>query len=251
MITPAISVQLYSVRTALEADPAGTIDRLADAGFTHVEAGLKFLKALPDLLPAIQGRGLATPTLTASLVGVNRSEAWQTARAIGAHTVVDTFVPAERWTDLAAVEWIAAELNAAAAEAAEHGLAVGYHNHWWELETRVDGQTALDALVGRLDDGVALEVDAYWVAVGGEDPVDFLTRHADRVRFLHLKDGPITRDNHAQQPAGSGSMPIGALLAAVPRLETAVVEFDDYAGDVFAAVAQSRVHLAEQLGGRA
>ena len=112
------------------------------------------------------------------------------------------------WTTLDDVQSIADRLNTAAAKAADFGLRVGYHNHWWELEHRFEGRTALDQLVDRLDPRVVLEVDAYWVAVGGVDPVEYVASQADRVRFLHLKDGPVTRDNKQQVPAGQGSMPL-------------------------------------------
>lgn len=250
MAHPTVSVQLYSVRNALEAAPVDTIQRLAGIGLTQVEAGLKYLNALPGLLEAIHDAKLATPTLTASLFHVDRSSAWSKAHELGAGTVVETFVPVEHWTSLEDVDTIAGELNAAAAEAASEGLRVGYHNHWWELETRFDGKTALDLLIERLDPSVILEVDAYWVAVGGEDPVEFVGKHADRVRYLHLKDGPIDRDNSHQRPAGTGSMPIREIVAAAPGLEAGVIEFDEYDGDVFEAISESLVYLQGVLGER-
>lgn len=244
MALRSVSVQLYSVRTALESDPSGTIDRIAEIGFTQVEAGFKYLTAHPELIDAIRRNDLGTPTMTASLFEVaDRAPVWGLARRLGATTVSETFVPEQHWTSVADVEHIADELNAAAAEAAGHGLTVAYHNHWWELETRFDGRTAFDLLIERLDPRVVLEIDAYWVAVGGVDPVAFVTAHADRVRFLHLKDGPISRDNAAQRPAGQGSLPIPELIAAAPLLEAGVVEFDEYAGDVFGAIAESLAYL--------
>lgn len=249
MAHPTVSVQLYSVRTALESAPAETIQRLAGIGLTQVEAGLKYLNGVPGLFEAIAEAKLATPTLTASLFHADRASAWSKAHELGAGTVVETFVPVEHWTSLADIDAIASELNAAAAEAAREGLRVGYHNHWWELETTFDGQRAFDLLIERLDPAVILEVDAYWVAVGGEDPVAFVARHADRVRYLHLKDGPIDRDNSHQQPAGMGSLPIREIVAAAPRLESGVIEFDEYDGDVFGAIAESFAFLQTVLGG--
>ena len=239
-----ISVQLYSVRNALEVDPVGTIDRIADIGFEAVEAGFKYLSSYPELVDAIHRHGLLTPTLTSPLFEVaDRVPVWELAKRLGAHTVVDTFIPEPHWTSVADVDHIAAELNQAAVEAADHGLRVGYHNHWWELETEFNGERAMELLITRLSPQIILEVDAYWVAVGGEDPVEFVRRHADRVRYLHLKDGPINRDNAEQRPAGTGAMPIPALLDAAPNLEAAIVEFDEYSGDVFEAIAESHVYL--------
>ncbi|WP_165314350.1 sugar phosphate isomerase/epimerase family protein [Agromyces protaetiae] len=250
MVHHSVSLQLYSVRDALEADPVGTIDRVAALGFTAVESGFKALTAHPELVDAIHRNDLATPTMTSPLFRVaDREAVWALAKRLGAHTVVETFIPEEHWTSVEDVDAIAAELNASAAEAAAHGLRVGYHNHWWELETRFDGVQAMELLIDRLVPEVILEIDAYWVAVGGEDAVAFVGRHADRIRYLHLKDGPIDRENTHQRPAGTGSMPIRELIAAATSLEGVVVEFDAYDGDVFAASEQSRLYLTGIVGG--
>jgi sugar phosphate isomerase/epimerase len=247
---PTVSLQLYSLRDALEQDPLGTIDRVADMGFRAVEVGARYLAANEGLIAAIHRHGLATPTLTSPLFRhEDRASVWSLAKELGAHTVIDTVIREEHWTTLDAIDAVAADLNAAANEAARHSLRVGYHNHWWELETVIDGTRAFDHLIERLDPAVVLEIDAYWVAVGGEDPAAFIARHADRVRFLHLKDGPVTRDIDRQLPAGTGSMPLSEVIAAAGELETVVVEFDGFDGDVFAAVDESRAFLEELVAG--
>jgi len=63
------------------------------------------------------------------------------------------------------------------------------------------------------------------------------------VRFLHIKDGPITPDQAAQVPAGQGQMAVWDIIDAAKSLEFGVVEFDDYAGDLFDGVAQSLTYL--------
>ena len=84
---------------------------------------------------------------------------------------------------------------------------------------------------------MVLELDTYWAAVGGEDVVALLGRLGDRVRLLHLKDGPIDNDNAAQLPLGAGAMPVAAIVDAATAAELAVLEFDDYAGDLFEGLA--------------
>jgi hypothetical protein len=69
--------------------------------------------------------------------------------------------------------------------------------------------------------------------------VGLVERLGDQVRLLHIKDGPISADKKAQQPVGQGRMPVSALLAASQSLELGVVEFDDYAGDIFQGIQQS------------
>jgi len=89
---------------------------------------------------------------------------------------------------------------------------------------------------------VILELDTYWAAVGGEDVVPLLGRLGDRVQFLHIKDGPLTKDDKEQLAVGAGKMPIDEILAAAPAA-LAVVELDDFTGDVFDAVTDSFTYL--------
>lgn len=241
---PSISLQLYSVRDALEHDAQATIDRVASIGYTKVEASYRTLSANPRLGPAILGAGLTAPTMTGTLVGANRAPVFETAKALGARAVIDTLVAEERWTAEADIARTADDLNAAASEAAAYGLTVGYHNHWWELSHSFNGRTGLEVLAAALDPAVVLEVDAYWVAVGGQDVVSYVAKLSDRIRFLHVKDGPVNRDYKRQQPAGQGSLPIWDTVAALPGLEMGVVEFDDYTGDMFGAIAASLSYLS-------
>ena len=94
---------------------------------------------------------------------------------------------------------------------------------------------------------MVLEVDTYWVEVGGVPVVDLLRRLGDQVRYLHVKDGPVNRDVKAQLPAGEGSMDVPAVLAAAPDA-VRVIEFDDYTGDVFDGLAASLAYVTDVDG---
>ena len=167
------------------------------------------------------------------------------AATVGVETLIQPFTPPERWTSAAGVDGVAEELAAAAEAARRHGLRVGYHNHQWELATRIEGRSALE----HLPPEVALELDTYWAAAAGEDVPDLLARLGDRVRLLHLKDGPISEDTSAQLPLGAGAMPVAAVLEAATAAELEVLEFDDYAGDLFEGLAAGRA-FADGLGVR-
>jgi sugar phosphate isomerase/epimerase len=96
---------------------------------------------------------------------------------------------------------------------------------------------------------VVLELDTYWAAVGCEDVSSLIGRLGDRVRLLHLKDGPIDADTKSQLPLGSGAMPVTEILAAAPAVELGVLEFDDYRGDLFEGLAAGYAY-ATGLGAR-
>ncbi|NYE96232.1 sugar phosphate isomerase/epimerase [Psychromicrobium silvestre] len=237
-----LSVQLYSVRRQLEDDLAGTIAKVAELGFLSVEP-YNFVALAAPLSEALGKHGLTAPSGHAPLLSSDQDEIFQAAKTLGIGTVIDPFIPEERWKTRADVEQIAAGLNAAAAKGTEYGITVGYHNHWWEPGTEIDGTTALEVLTETLDDAVVLEVDTYWAAVSGQDPAELLRRLGDRVKFIHLKDGPLSTEPLDQLPAGQGKVDIAAVLAAVPALQVGVVEFDDFRGDIFEGLAQSLAYL--------
>jgi sugar phosphate isomerase/epimerase len=242
------SVQLYTVREALAEDLPGTLHRLAEIGYDQVEP-FALTRYAGALGPALAAEGLVAPTAHQSFVGQPDADAvFAAAAGLGIATVVDPRVPRERWESADGVRSVADDLNAAADAAAAHGVRVGYHNHAQELEIRHGGRTALELLVDALDEQVVLEVDAYWAAVGGEDPVALLERLGGRVHALHLKDGPPTGEVADQVALGRGPLPLREVVAAAPDA-LRVVELDDTRGDRFTALADSLAWLrAEDLG---
>ncbi len=236
---PDLSVQLYSVREPFGRDPGGTLARLAGIGLRRVEP-FELVERAVVLERTLPASGLVAPTAHAHVVGVaDPAEVFEVAAALGVGTVIEPMVDPARWTGRAGVEEVAAELTELAGVAAGHGLRLGYHNHWFELESVLAGRTALEVFAAALGPAVVLEVDTYWAAVGGQDVPTLLRRLGDRVRALHLKDGPVDRDDRAQQPLGAGSMPVAAVVAAAPAVEVPVLEFDAYAGDIFDGIAAS------------
>ena len=232
---PDLSVQLYSVREPLAADLPATLDRLAAIGFTTVEL-FGFVDLADAYRAALPASGLRAPSAHARLLGpqgdATVDEILDTAASLGVETVIDPFVDPTRWTTADDVARIADELNALVDSADARGLVLGYHNHAFEFENRVDGRSAFEHLASLLDPRMVLELDTYWAAVGGDDPVEVLGRLGDQVRFLHVKDGPISADTQEQLPAGEGAMDVPAILAAAPQA-LPVLEFDAYAGDIF------------------
>ena len=241
------SLQLYTLRNAISEDLPGTIRKVAEIGFTQVEP-YNFVATAKELGAALKENGLTAPSGHAPLLSHDQDEIFAAAKELGISTVIDPYLPAEHWQNAEDIQATAAKLNAAAKKGSEYGIRVGYHNHAWELESTIEGRTALEYFADLLDPELVLEVDTYWVAVGGQDPVDILTKLGDRVKLIHIKDGPLNTDTKAQQPAGKGSVPVLAVIAAAKSLETGVVEFDDYAGDIFEGITESLAFLNEAAG---
>ena len=257
MSTPESSVQLYSVREALEADLDGTLARLAGLGLRNVEA-FDFVRRAPQIAAALKSAGLSAPTGHAPFLSDElgfgdqvvpvppQAQTFAAAAEVGLRIVIDPFVAPAHWADRDEVSRTAERLNAAAAEAAEHGLRVGYHNHAHEFAHSFDGTSAYEVFVAQLDPAVVLELDAYWAAIGGQDVTALVERLGARLVALHVKDGATADPSVAPQgqvPAGEGDVPLAAALDAASGLEYAVLEFDVYDGDVFEALGEGVRYL--------
>jgi sugar phosphate isomerase/epimerase len=239
-----VALQLYTLREELAADRPGVLRRLAEAGYRTVEP--YDVLTDPDVLRAELDRaGLDVCSVHAKPFGDDAEAAFRGATAVGADTVIVPWIPPVRFADADGVAAVASELNDAAKRAAGHGLRLGYHNHDFELSTLIGGTPALEVLAGQLDPEVILEVDTYWAAVGGQAVPELLGRLGSRVRYLHVKDGPVTKDD-PNTALGAGKMPIAGILAANPAVEWHVVEFDACATDMMDAVADSLTWLVSQ-----
>ncbi len=243
MNTSLLSVQLYTVREALQDDLHGTLARLADIGFTQVEA--YNILHIPGLGEALQAAGLTTPTAHVRFVGLELEPIFEKARSLGIQTLIDPHIEDSRWQSAAAVQGVVADLEAAADVAAGFGLKIGYHNHAFEFEASFGGRTAYEHFASQISDRVGLELDTYWAVVGGADPVGLLGELGPKAVALHIKDGPGTRDDKDQVALGRGSMPIRRIIEAAPAA-LRVIELDDSRGDRFQAVADSVAYLTAE-----
>lgn len=238
---------MYSVREALAADFQGTVARLVELGLTRAEP-YHLLEYRDELVQAREQHAIDFPSAHQSFLGdVDFAEVLEAAQAVGVQYLVDPFWNPEDWTDAGRVRALAAILNERAAAAEGTGIRVGYHNHHFELASQLEGRSALELFASELDPQVVLEIDTYWAAVGGADVPTLLGTLGERVQLVHLKDGDLSEDPAAQLPLGEGKMPLAQTLDASSQVAYGVIEFDDYAGDMFEGIAASISHLRSHL----
>lgn len=240
---PPLSVQLYTVRNSIASDLPGTLERLAQIGYAQVEL-FDFVDRAAEYSTALARTGLRASSAHAALLSPRLAAILDAAGELDIGTVIEPRVDETRWTSRDDIVAIADELSEVSRKAADRGIAVGYHNHAFELENRVDGTSALEIFADALSADVVLEVDTYWAEVGGEGAAALLRRLGERVRFLHVKDGPINKVNAEQTAVGRGNMPVAEILQAAPDAQR-IVELDDFTGDVFTAVEDSFTFLTE------
>lgn len=265
MTNPEISIQLYTVREELAADLPGTLERLHTIGLRQVE-GFGITENPAATRTALDAAGLQMPTAHSNFLSDEirfgdmvmeappLSRSLDSAQELGVEILIDPMVSPERWATLDEVKQTAERLNEAAALAAERGVRVGYHNHSVEFHHQFEGLSALEHFESLLEPEVILEIDVFWAATGGADVPALLKQLGSRVQALHVKDGMIGPDpfqpEHLgnmelldQRAIGDGELDFRAILMAAPHIQTAVIEFDTYAGDIFEAIATSHRYL--------
>jgi sugar phosphate isomerase/epimerase len=233
-----ISIQLYSLRDQAQHDFAGVLRRLGKAGFVGVE-----LAGFNNLTPAqfatvAHETGLVVSSAHVA-AGASFASDLDAVQSVGCSTVVVPYIPADGFAHLDAIKATADVINASADIARAAGARLGYHNHWWEFETAIDGRFAFHHLYDHLAPDIFVELDTYWAKVGGADPIAVINGFGDRVRLLHVKDGPADAPESAMVAVGSGSLPVRSILAAGTAAEWHVVELDRCDTDMFDAVQAS------------
>lgn len=162
---------------------------------------------------------------------------------LGATDLVVPYLPPEDFTSAAQVDRAADRLNAFGAAVRARDMTLGYHNHFWEIASRIADETAHARLFRRLDPEIFAEVDTYWTRVGGADPVTVVESFGPRARLLHLKDGPADDPRAPMTALGDGRMAIAPILRA-SRAAWHIVELDRCATDMLEAVRASHRYLA-------
>ena len=194
MSLPQISVQLYSLRDALEADFEGTIRKLAAIGFPCVEpAGFHGCKP-SEVAKLLADLNLTAPTAHCGLpIGEAKNEVIETALELGHRYLITGGPPGwqDDYTTTDQVKAIAEQYCIAADNVAAHGLQVGYHNHDWDL-AEFEAQPAYHTFLAYTPESVLWEADLFWIARAGIDPAEFLQEIGSRGKVLHFKDGHIT-----------------------------------------------------------
>ncbi|HET7093633.1 MAG TPA: sugar phosphate isomerase/epimerase, partial [Thermomicrobiales bacterium] len=164
-------------------------------------------------------------------------------QTLGAPYGVVPFVPEDQRGGLPTARRLVENLNRWGALCRAQGLGFAYHHHNFEFDV-VPGtadQTLFELIVTQTDPAnVGIEIDVYWAARGGQEPLALLQRLAGRVPLVHLKDlGPAP--DFADLPVGAGTLPWDRIIPAAEAAgaQWFIVEQDhpaDAIGDAAAAL---------------
>ena len=201
------SLQLYSLREVPTLRQRMEI--AAQAGYTGVEfagydgiAGPEMRRLLASLGLRGTGSHIAYDALRDDLDGCVRYclEAGITSAACPGCEMND------RDQALAQAEF----LEACAERFGAEGIPFAYHNHAHEFADAGNGETLFDVLLHNTSK-LGAELDVFWAAYAGVDPLAFIQTYAGRVPLLHFKEFGA---ENANVELGRGCLDVAALARA-------------------------------------
>lgn len=196
---PGIGLQLYTIRDAMTADPAGSLKKVAEIGYKYLElAGyadgkfygygpVEFKKLVNDL-----GMEILSSHTQVEAQGITLENAQKMAEdhaKLGVKYCIQPWVVEEARTTIASYQKMAADWNKVGEIMKQHGIKFGYHNHNFEFDT-VEGKIPyFDVFMKELDkDLVTMEIDIFWTTKAGQDPVEIIKKYPGRFELFHMKD---------------------------------------------------------------
>lgn len=192
-----VGLELYTVRTDLKRDLAGTLTAVARMGYQEVEFYSTYLDWTPsaarDIRAQLDDLGIVcrsthnglrafTPEALPGTIELNQ--------IIGSASLVVASVPPV--PDLESWKTLAGQLTAIADRLRPHGLSAGFHNHQKEW-TPVQGERPIDVMAGRTPGDFVLQLDVGSCVEAGADPVAFINANPGRFRSVHCKDWSAAR----------------------------------------------------------
>ncbi len=236
-----IALELYTVRDETKQDFPATLQRVAHIGYAGVEfAGYGNLNSteMSALLAETKLKAVSSHLGLDALESPQLDASIRYCKDIGCSFIVLPSLPKEYRTQ-EGIKVLAPRLDAIGRQCLEHGITFGYHNHDFEF-TRVGAIYFLDYLLETTDPSlVKIELDVYWAAYAGVDPVSYLQVLADRVVLVHLKDMAADR---SMTEVGKGILNMQQICAfaqarglwgivehdhpQIPSLESARISFE-------------------------
>lgn len=213
---PNVGLQVWSIAKYLEKDLEGYLKQLSSIGYKELElygpypfstdrdkkswsatvSMLQFTQSgyfnrtIKEFKAILNNYGLRTPAMHVGLDTLrNKLEATaEAAHVLGQEYAGIAYIPDEDRRTPDAYKRMADEFNSIGKKAKALGIKFYYHNHGYGLKP-VDGQVPFEIILKNTDpDLVFFEMDIFWTAAGGADPVAYLDQYPGRYKLMHVKD---------------------------------------------------------------
>ena len=199
-------LQLYSVKSHMEADMAATLREVAAMGYTMVEPAGFFGKTAEEFRALCDQNGLTVCGSHTGMGGLVDGACQGTVeyfKTIGCKRFI---IPGAPWDTADGLADTIAKLNEYQPILEAEGVELMYHNHHGELMPNKDGQIAHVEM--QKQTAIRFQIDVYWAYRGGVSPLYILEQLKERIAVIHLKDGTMEHGT----PLGQGDVPIRAVV---------------------------------------
>ncbi|MFD2200979.1 sugar phosphate isomerase/epimerase family protein [Shivajiella indica] len=212
-------VSLYTVRNEMGKDPKGTLAKVAEIGYKNIESadyrdgnfyGLtpeEFNKTLSDLgmSPLSAHMGSANLDNIDKHIADAKSAGFKYLVAPVPPMGLFKYDPATKSLSMSEdLDQLVSILKTMGEKCKAAGIEFLYHNHGFEFEKNSNGIVPIEYMLEKLVPSVVnFQIDLYWVAKAGADPVVYFKKYPGRFPIWHLKD----MDAQGRfAPVGTGSI---------------------------------------------
>jgi len=184
-----VGLQLYSLRDQFAKDVPGTLDKVRDFGFKNVELAGTYGLSPEKFKAELDARGLkpvaghfSYDRYRTDVEGIIRE-----AKILGLQYVGCAWINHEDAFDEQECRAAIAVFNQAGETLAKQGIRFYYHIHGYEFVPHGDS-TLFDLLMRETDPRyVSFEMDVFWAAHAGQNPLTLLKKYPGRWELTHLK----------------------------------------------------------------
>ncbi len=195
-----LAIQLYTVRDSIVKDLEKTLERLAELGFKQLEIygydGKFFGKSRTEFQSILKNVGMAVISSHHTTGIVHNSKGtllnhWEKSvedlHFIGSEYMVCSYLFEEERT-LEHYQKLPELLNKSGEITNNAGIGFAYHNHDFEFE-KFENKTVYDFIIENTEsDLVKMELDLYWIAKAGFNPLKYFEKYPKRFTLWHVKD---------------------------------------------------------------
>lgn len=213
-----LSFQLYSAR---EFTPwKDVVNWLADQGYNQVEGFGGVYEDPAGFRAMLDDKGLTMPSghFSIDMLENDFSGALEIAKTFGIERIYCPYItPDARPADSAGWTDFAKRLAAVGEKVRGEGYRFGWHNHDFEFKALPDGKLPMQIILDEAPEN-GWEADIAWIARGGADPMEWISRHGDRITAAHVKDIAPEGENTDQDgwaDVGHGTLPWAKLMPAL------------------------------------
>ncbi|WP_143884402.1 sugar phosphate isomerase/epimerase family protein [Chryseobacterium binzhouense] len=212
-----LAIQLYTIRDAVSQNPEKALEKLAQLGFNQIEIygydGLFFGKNLNEFKKILKNTGLKVISShhTTGVVQSGRGSLmnnWeQTVEDLQSldikYMVCSYIFPEERTMENYKKLPDLLEKSGEATQKAN--IQFAYHNHDFEFDAFDKKNSVYDFILKNTSSNmVKMELDLYWIAKAGLNPIDYFEKYPGRFPLWHVKD--MKAENQDFTEIGNGTI---------------------------------------------